>query len=113
MDSAFPSYTDIAFDKLTDHWFLMPISPLAFVLVSDAYAGDEVFDKITRPTLVIVGMHDKVVPPKFGKKIYKGIAAKEKWLWKLPNGNHINAFHHDNNIYRKKFIDLLDKISPL
>lgn len=112
MDSAFASYKDIAFDKLTDHWFFVPISPLAFVLVSDGYAADEVFDKITRPTLVIVGKHDKVVPQKFGKKIYKGIATKEKWLWKLPNGNHINAYHHDNNIYRKKFTDFLDQLGP-
>lgn len=110
MDSAFDSYKDIAFDKLTDRWFLYPISPLAFVLVSDEYAADEVFDKVTRPTLVIAGKHDKVVPPKFGKRIFKGVKAEQKWLWILPNGNHIDAYHHDNGIYRKQFVDLLDTL---
>lgn len=112
MDSAFDSYKDIAFDKLTDRWFLYPISPLAFVLVSDEYAADEVFKKISKPTLVIVGKHDKVVPPKFGKRIFKGISAKDKWLWKVEEGSHIDVYHHRQGLlYRDKFVDLLEKIN--
>ena len=111
MDSAFASYKDIAFDKLTSRWFLFPISPLAFVLVSDEYAADEVFEKITRPTLVIAGKKDEVVPPKFGKEIYKGIAADQKWWWSLPEGKHIDAYHHAQGKYRTKFMRLLDQIS--
>lgn len=113
MDSAFSSYQDIAFDKLTSRWFLWPVSSLAFVLVSDRYAADDVFHKVTRPTLVIVGMKDEVVPPKFGKKIYKGIKSEKKWLWKLPNGHHIDAYHHDHGIYRKQFTNLLDELPAL
>lgn len=108
MDSAFDSYKDIAFDKLSSRWFLWPISPLAFVLVSDEYGADEVFDKITRPTLVIVGMKDEIVPAKFGKRIYKGIKTKEKWLWKLPNGHHIDAYHHEQGKYRKELVQFLE-----
>jgi uncharacterized protein len=111
MDSAFASYKDIAFDRLTSRWFLYPISPLAFVLVSDEYAADEVFHKMTRPTLVITGMKDNVVPAKFGKVIYKGIKSKDKWLWKLPHGGHIDAYHHDHGIYREKFIKFLDGLT--
>lgn len=113
MDSAFSSYKDIAFDKLTSRWFLYPISPLAFVLVSDEYAADEVFDRITGPTLVMIGMRDPVVPPHCGKIIYKGIKTKEKWLWKMKNGTHIDAYHHDDYIYRKKFTDFLDQNTTL
>lgn len=109
MDSAFDSYKDIAFDRLTSRWFLYPISPLAFVLVSDEYAADEVFDRITKPTLVIVGMKDQVVPPKFGKRIYKGIKSPRKWIWKLKDGSHIDAYHHNNGVYRQKFMTFLDE----
>lgn len=112
VDSAFASYQDIAFDKLKSSWILFPLSPLAFVLVSDEYAADKVFERITKPTLVIVGMRDKIVPPKFGKRIYKGIKSQDKWLWKLPNGNHIDAYHHDKGIYRQKFLDLMDEVGP-
>lgn len=111
MDSAFSSYQDIAYDKLKSSWLLFPISPLAYVLVSDKYAADKVFNKITRPTLVIVGMQDRVVPPKFGKKIYKKISSNEKWLWKMPEGTHIDAYHHGGNIYRDKFLLLVDGLS--
>ncbi|MCM2351196.1 MAG: alpha/beta hydrolase [Bacteriovoracaceae bacterium] len=111
MDSAFASYKDIAFDRLKNIWFLWPVSPLAFLLVSDKYAADEVYEKITRPTLVIVGMKDDVIPPQFGKDIYKGVKSKDKWLWKLPHGSHIDAYHHDNGIYRQQFLDLVEKIN--
>jgi fermentation-respiration switch protein FrsA (DUF1100 family) len=110
MDSAFYSYQDIAFDKLTSRWFLYPFSPLAYLLISDEYASDEVFHKIKTPLLVIVGMKDPVVSPKFGKRIYKGVASDKKWIWKLPNGAHIDAYHHDNGIYREKFVDFLEQI---
>lgn len=112
MDSAFSSYQDIAFDKLRNSWLLLPISPLAFILVSDEYEADEVFQKITRPTLVIVGQKDHIVPQKFGKKIYKKIASEKKDLWKLPEGSHIEAYHHTKGIYRQKFLDYLDQITP-
>lgn len=113
MDSSFSSYKGIAFDKLTDRWFLWPFAPLTFLLVSDEYASDKVFKKITRPTLVIVGMKDEIIPPKFGKEIYKGVKTQEKWLWKLPNGRHIDAYHHDEGKYRKQFLDLLDSLPSL
>jgi uncharacterized protein len=111
MDSAFASYRDIAFDKFTDRWFLLPLSPLTLLTVSDEYAADEVFHLISKPTLVIVGMNDKVVPAKFGKGIYQGVKTDQKWLWKVEQGSHIDVYHHpDGAIYRKRFIAFLDDI---
>jgi fermentation-respiration switch protein FrsA (DUF1100 family) len=110
MDSTFDSYRDIAFDKLTSRWFLYPVSPLALVAVSDAYAADEIFEKIKTPTLVIVGLKDSIIPAKFGKRIYKGIDAQEKWLWKLPMGRHIDVFHGPNESYRSDFLKLVDSL---
>ena len=109
MDSTFSSYKDIAFDRIKSVWFLWPFSPLAYVLVSDKYASEDVFKKIAAPTLVIVGMQDEMIPPKFGEHIYKNIDPKNKWLWKLPNGKHIDAYHHDGGVYREKFLRLSDE----
>lgn len=111
-DASYDSYIDMAFDKMTDRWFLVPFSPLVFLLISDEYAADKVFEKITRPTLVIVGQKDSVVPQKFGKRIYKGIASQKKWLWKLPNGRHIDTYHHaDSKKVREDLVRLLEDIS--
>ncbi len=110
-DSTFDSYKDIAFDRLNSKWFLLPFSPLAYILVSDAYASDEVFDKITVPTLVVVGQKDDVIPQKFGKRIYKNLHVKQKWLWKAKEGRHIDVYHYPGSTFRRKFLSLLDQIS--
>lgn len=110
MDSTFMSYQGIAFDKLSSIWFLYPFSPLAYLLVSDAYASDKTLDKVQRPTLVIVGEKDKTIPSKFGKKIYKYSRAPRRWIWKLEEGRHIDVFHINQGKYRSEFIKLIDSL---
>jgi fermentation-respiration switch protein FrsA (DUF1100 family) len=110
LDSTFASYQGIAFDKLTSRWFLALFSPLAYFLVSDAYAPEKYLAKISPHTLVIVGQKDPIIPAKFGKRIYKKLSAP-KWLWKLPEGHHIDVFHGPNEGYRLEFLRLIDGIS--
>lgn len=109
-DSTFSSYEDIANDRMRQVWLLWPFSPLAYPLISDKYSSEDVFDKITWPTLVITGGKDNVMPPKFGKRIYKGIATKRKWYWYIENAPHISAFHVDQGRWRKEFLALLDQL---
>ena len=110
LDSTFMSYQAIGFDKLTDNWFLTPLSPLAYVLVSDKYAADKTLSQVLMPALVVVGQKDKVVPAKFGKKIYKQLSTSKKWLWKIEEGQHIDGFHVDHGKYRSDFIKLVDSL---
>jgi len=110
LDSTFSSYQGIAFDKLTDRWFLWPLSPFAFVLVSDEYAAEKVLSKLLLPTMVVVGQKDQIVPQKFGKKIFKELGSKQKWLWKLPEGQHIDVFHHEKGKYREDFLKFLEAL---
>lgn len=111
-DSTFSSYEDIAVDKLSSVWFLWPLSPLGYVLISDKYASEDVFNKITWPTLVITGGQDVVMPAKFGKRIYKGIQSEKKWWWHVENAPHISSFHVDQGKWRQEFLLLLDQIRP-
>ena len=111
-DSTFSSYEDIAVDKLSSVWFLWPLSPLGYVLISDKYASEDVFKQITLPTLVITGGKDHVMPAKFGKRIYKGIASEKKWWWHVENAPHISAFHVDQGKWRSEFLVLLDQTRP-
>lgn len=110
-DSAFVSYQDVGFNVLKSRWFLLPFSPLAFVLVSDEYSGENFLDKIVLPTLVIAGERDTVIPPKLGKETFKKIKSDRKWLWELPEGRHIDVFHVAGGRYRSQFIELLDQLS--
>ncbi|HXH76405.1 MAG TPA: alpha/beta hydrolase [Bacteriovoracaceae bacterium] len=111
-DSGFASYQDVGFSVLKSRWFFWPFSPLAFLLVSDEYAGEKVLSKIHLPTLVVVGEKDPVVSAKLGKETYKKIPSYRKWLWILPEGRHIDVFHHGEERYRKQFLALLEQLSP-
>ena len=91
-DSTFMSYKKIAYDKLKGNWLSFVFSPLAFVLVSDEYASDVALKKIKNPMLVIIGLDDKHVNPKFGKEIFNESRSKKKWLWKIEDWAHVDVF---------------------
>jgi alpha-beta hydrolase superfamily lysophospholipase len=110
-DSTFSSYKAIAFDRVSSVWFMIPVSPLAYVLISNKYASYKVFDKVTWPTLVISGEKDQVMPVKFGKEIYQKISSKKKWFWEVPEARHIEVFFVAKGKYRKDFLSLLDQNS--
>lgn len=108
-DCTYMSYQDIAFHKLSRS-ILFPLSPLAYVLVTDKYSSEEAVKNMDRPTLVIVGGKDRVVDQKFGRKIFKTLRTTHKWLWKNPEGEHITTFHDPKSPLRDKFIQLLDSL---
>lgn len=108
-DCTYMSYQDIAFNKLS-HSLLFPLSPLAYLVVTDKYSSKEFVEKVDRPTLVVVAQKDKIVDPKFGKQLYKTLKTPKKWLWKIPNGEHIMTFHDPKAPYRDRFIELLDNL---
>lgn len=108
IDSSFSSYKEVSFSVMTSRWFLVPFSPLAYVLISNEYGPDKVLRKISSPTLVIVGEKDHIIPSKFGKRIFKELKTQKKWLWKVPDGTHIDVFFREQGVYRHKFVELLE-----
>lgn len=108
-DSTFMSYQDLGFHKLVRSPLFL-VSPLAYVLVSDKYSSTEFVKKLDRPTLVIVPLKDIVVDPRFGKEIYETLTTTKKWLWKIPDGEHISTFHDPKGPIRDKFIQLLETL---
>lgn len=96
LDSTFASYQDIAFDKLTDYALSFLLSPLAYILVNDKYAADEIIEKIKVATIVVHGNKDKIVPLKFGEEIYKRLKSRKLFI-KFDNAHHIRAFAQGDN----------------
>lgn len=109
-DSTFSSYIEIAWEKLTGHWILYPFTPLAFLAVSDDYSSHRKLATMKRPTLVIVGEKDFIIPAKLGRTIYQKVGSEKKWLWELSEGRHIDVFHGPNESYREKFLSLVDSL---
>jgi len=107
LDSTFISYQKIAFDKLRHAGILLPLSPLAYLLVSDEYAARKFVKKIDIPTLVIHGVKDPVVPYKFGQEIFSELTVKKKWWWSIEDGTHTDVFYPHHKSYREKFLEFL------
>ena len=108
-DSPFYSYKKIAFDRLTDKWFLIPLAPFAFGLVSDEYATWPILAKVTVPTLVITGSNDIITPSLYGRYIFKHIGAEQKWWWRTE-AKHIDVYFTENGKYREMLLELLDRL---
>jgi fermentation-respiration switch protein FrsA (DUF1100 family) len=108
LDSTFSSYQNIAFDKLTDSFITILLSPLAYVLVSDKKASTSELKNIKNPTLVIHSTKDPVVPYKFGKEIFSKLNMKKKFHWKISGEFHGGTFYVKSLKYRSKFVSLLE-----
>jgi fermentation-respiration switch protein FrsA (DUF1100 family) len=108
-DCTYMSYQDLAFHKLSRS-ILFPLSPLAYVLVTDKYSSKEAVKKMDRPTLVIVAEKDRVVDQKFGREIFETLKTPHKWFWKVSDGEHITTFHDPESPLRDKFIKLLESL---
>lgn len=98
LDATFKSPKAVAHDKI---W------GLGYLLVSDA-AFAENLNHLRMPTLVIHGTHDQIIPYKFGEDLFKTSPAEKKWWWPMPGVAHIETFHFQQGVYRKKFIDFLN-----
>lgn len=105
-DSTFTSYTEVASRKLGRAW------PLAYVLVSDEYSPKESYSKFKNPVLVIHSKADRVVEYQNGRDVFSLLATDKKWFWELENAPHSAVFFVKEGHYRKKFMDLVDSLSP-
>lgn len=108
IESSFASYKAIASDKLSLRWFTWPLQPLAYLLVSDAYAPEEVIPSLAGTRLLVIhGNDDAVVPIRFGKRIFE-LAGEPKTFWEVPHGHHIDSMTAHADEYRGKLIAFIE-----
>lgn len=109
-DSTFLSYQELARDKLKKAIITYPINFLAYLLVSDETAAESYARDFQRPSLVIHGDDDLIIPMKFGEEFYEKLGAKQKWFWKVDEGQHIDVFTRHEKKYQKQFLDFLERL---
>jgi len=110
LDSTFDSYLEIGKDVLKRSWITTPFSLLTKILLNDKHSLKNHYSKLPPKSkyLIIHGTHDKVVPYRFGKRIFDNIPFS-KQLWTIKNGHHIGTYWENNKVYRKKLLDYLNK----
>jgi uncharacterized protein len=77
-------YTSIADIAATAYRFLP-----ARLLLKDTYRSDERVGRVTAPVLVIHGERDRVVPIRYGERLYALIRAPKKFV-RFPEGGHVD-----------------------
>lgn len=101
VDSTFNSYKEIAADKA-------PPALVAF-FVGDEHSPDHTVKKLSpTPLLVIHGTADKVVPYKFGKKLYDA-AEQPKTLWIIKGGHHTSALKTQKKLYHPRLLKYMEQ----
>tara|TARA_R110002072_G_scaffold534_6_gene3936 strand:+ start:112563 stop:113324 length:762 start_codon:yes stop_codon:yes gene_type:complete len=108
LDSTFIDYKEIAFEKLKEVWITWPLSPLAYLLVSNSHSPEANIALFTRPTLVIHSKADRVIPYEMGREVYSKLTMKNKTFWTLENAPHISVYQIEKKKYQRELISLLD-----
>lgn len=109
IESSFPSYRDIARDKLGSFWFTWAFQyPLSY-LISDSRSPKDYAERISIPALFIHGTEDPIVPYKFGKAYFDLIASKDKEFWTVEGGIHTPAFADEKSPYIEKVVEWMQQ----
>jgi uncharacterized protein len=59
------------------------------LLLKDSYRSDERVGRVTAPVLIIHGERDRVVPIRYGERLYALIRAPKKFV-RFPEGGHVD-----------------------
>jgi len=110
LDSTFPRFRSMAKSKAADIWFLWPLQPIAWSIMSDRFSGSASIEKIKVPTLVIHSRKDPVVPFLFGKEIYDrlSLSDEKKWFWPMEGVGHISTLGNSKLRKDQELIELID-----
>ena len=100
----------MAKQKASESWLLWLLQPIAWLIMSDEFAPDNIDQLAPIPLLVIHGQNDKVINPKFGEQIFQK-ATQPKQIWRIPDGTHGDTFWRHDKKYRRLMIDYLEKIN--
>ncbi len=108
IDSSFPSYQDIAREKLSILWETWLFQPLAYLLVSDAYAPEKTIASLSGTRILVIhGTEDKAVPIHHGRRIFE-LAKEPKEFWEVPGGRHIDSMVRHDGKYRRMLVEYLE-----
>ena len=110
IESSFDSYHGIASDILSRSFLTWLFQPLGYVLVSNEYGPADSIPKISpTPLFVMHGDQDKVIPLRFGKKIFEE-AHEPKHFLLVPGAGHIACMGVEKGKYRPELLKFLDAL---
>lgn len=106
IEASFPSYKSVAVSKMSKHWLTWILQPVAWLIMSDSWAGD--VSKIAPvPVHILHGNWDQVIPFDQGEALFN--KADEPKYWKvIEGGYHSNTYSIRHGEYRKYLLETLE-----
>jgi len=83
------------------HMVILPVG----LLLRDRYPSEEHLRTYPGPIAMLTGGHDRVVPEKFGRRLYDSYHGPKR-LWEFPKGNHRTVMLQPPEIW-KQIVDFL------
>ena len=87
----------------------MPLLPVRWLLV-DRFTSDDYLRNYRGPVAMLVAGQDRVVPEKFGRRLYAGYAGPKN-LWEFPMDDHGSIMERLPNVW-KQIITFLQTNQP-
>ena len=107
VEGAFSGYRAIAREKLGAFPLTWPFQAPLSLTINNAHKPGEAVGRLgDRPTLIIHGQNDRVVPPHHGDRLYEA-AGSNAQIWRTDTG-HAGAFQ--TREWRVAFIEWLDGV---
>lgn len=104
-EGTFLSYQAVARTALASRWFLWPLQPLAWVLVTDTHAPDDDASAFAGKRVILIhGEADPVVPISHGEKISRTM---QQPLWRIKGGRHLDTWHIEHGRLRAELLQKL------
>jgi fermentation-respiration switch protein FrsA (DUF1100 family) len=111
LDSTFSSYKTVARRVALRHWFTWPLSPVAWLIMSDQYSTEKFISEATQPLLIIHDKLDPVVPFACGEDIFLNANKNiRKDFWILNDGFHVGIFGIRFSENRKRFLNYVNAL---
>ncbi len=95
LDAPFTSAADVG----AAAYFFMPVR----WLMKDPFHSDQRIARVHAPILVLHGERDRVVPIRFGERLF-ALANEPKRMVRFPNGGHVDLDNHGAVDIVKKFL---------
>jgi uncharacterized protein len=109
VEGSFHSYQDVAASVLWRSRLGLPLTGLAYALVTDTLAPAPVIAGLSpTPLLVVHGEDDPVVSYELGLAIYH-LAGEPKEFWGIPGGGHVDLSQREGGAYRSLLLAWIDR----
>lgn len=108
LDSTFASYRSVARRKVATSWWTWILQPVAYLVMSDRHAPEDIGEISPIPSLVIHAKNDNIVEYPNGEDVYSRLK-DPKEMWVLEEGLHGGSFYAGDQKLRGRLVERLKR----